>query len=161
VLVNDATENLLIFSTTTNLKCLCDVDTIYVDGTFKYCAQYFCQLFTLHGIVNGHYIPLVFCLLKNKEYTTYLNAFKAIAQKCAEIESKTESERLKFEPRVIFADFEESIQKAVCIMWPNSTLKGCRFHLAQSWFRKIQKLGLSNDYKDKTSNNGKINNKTL
>jgi hypothetical protein len=40
-------------------------------------------------------------------------------------------------------------------------LKRCRFHLAQSWFRKIQKLGLSNDYKDKTSNNGKINNKTL
>jgi hypothetical protein len=34
-------------------------------------------------------------------------------------------------------------------MWPNVTLKGCRFHLAQSWFRKIQKLGLPNDYKDK------------
>ena len=35
------------------------------------------------------------------------------------------------------------------------TVKCCRFHLGQSWWRKIQSLGLSNEYKDKESDIGK------
>jgi len=31
--------------------------------------------------------------------------------------------------------------------WPEINIKGCRFHIAQSWWRKIQTLGLSNEYK--------------
>jgi len=37
-----------------------------------------------------------------------------------------------------------------------ATIKGCRFHLGQSWWRKIQSLGLSTDYKDKDSDIGKF-----
>jgi hypothetical protein len=33
--------------------------------------------------------------------------------------------------------------------------KGWSFHLGQSWWRKIQSLGLSNEYKDKESDIGK------
>jgi hypothetical protein len=35
------------------------------------------------------------------------------------------------------------------------TVKCCRFHLGQSWWRKIQSLSLSNEYKDKESDIGK------
>ena len=34
-------------------------------------------------------------------------------------------------------------------------IKGCRLHLGQAWYRKIQSLGLAQDYKDKSSEIGK------
>ena len=34
-------------------------------------------------------------------------------------------------------------------------IKGCRFHLGQACYRKIQSLGLAQDYKDKSSEIGK------
>jgi len=36
---------------------------------------------------------------------------------------------------------------AVQFLWPNSAIIGCRFHLTQLRFKKIQKLGLSSEYK--------------
>ena len=34
-------------------------------------------------------------------------------------------------------------------------IKGCRFHLGQAWYRKIQSPGLAQDYKNKSSEIGK------
>jgi hypothetical protein len=34
-------------------------------------------------------------------------------------------------------------------------IKGCRLHFGQAWYRKIQSLGLAQDYKDKSSEIGK------
>jgi hypothetical protein len=54
-------ENFIIgFSTTQNIKVLCDVNKFYVDGTFKSCPKHFYQLFTIHGLKNDVYLPLVF-----------------------------------------------------------------------------------------------------
>lgn len=36
-------------------------------------------------------------------------------------------------------------------MWLNFKLIGCRFHLTQNWFRKVQQLGLVVEYKNKDS----------
>jgi len=47
---------------------------------------------------------------------------------------------------MLFADFEKAIHSAALFVWPSVELKGCRFHLGQSWWRKIQALGLSNEY---------------
>jgi len=58
MIINDIHTSIIIFSTTTNLKTLCDTDNIYVDGTFKSCPKFFHQIFTIHGYVN------------NKVYTT-------------------------------------------------------------------------------------------
>jgi len=57
---------------------------------------------------------------------------------------------------VFFSDFEQSIHSAVFSSWPWTRIRGCRFHLAQSWWRKIQALGLSPEFKDKTSEIGNI-----
>lgn len=48
---------------------------------------------------------------------------------------------------MLFSDFEKPIHSAVLFVWPSVKLKGCRFHLDQSWWRKIQALGLSIEYK--------------
>jgi len=47
----------------------------------------------------------------------------------------------------LYADFEKTIHNAARHVWPSIEVKGCRFHLGQSWYRKIQQLELSNDYK--------------
>jgi hypothetical protein len=36
-------------------------------------------------------------------------------------------------------------------IFPDAQLKSCRFHLAQAWWRKIQSVGLSNEYKNAES----------
>jgi len=59
--------------------------------------------------------------------------------------------QLNFQPTEIFVDFEVAIHTFVKCVWLNANIRGCRFHLAQSWWRKIQQLGLSKAYK--SSNN--------
>ncbi|XP_025191173.1 tigger transposable element-derived protein 1-like [Melanaphis sacchari] len=48
---------------------------------------------------------------------------------------------ITFSPKTVFADFEKAIHLALLKVWPSISLKGCRFHLAQSWWRKIQTIG--------------------
>ena len=50
----------------------------------------------------------------------------------------------------LFADFEGAIHKAVLRVWTNISIRGCRFH--QSWWRRIQKLSLIDEYKDRLWN---------
>jgi hypothetical protein len=114
LMINDIESNIIIFSCDVNLKHLCRCTRIFMDGTFKYCPKYFLQLFTLHGYYNGHYIPLAFCLLKDKLTETYA--------KCLTIK----------------------------IVWNEVKIIGCRFHISQLWWRKVQELGLSKDYKERT-----------
>ncbi|KAF0765682.1 MULE domain-containing protein, partial [Aphis craccivora] len=118
-------SNILLFSTKTNLMFLSNVETIFVDGTFKSYPSLFTQIFTVHGLQNDKYIPL-FCLLPDKESKSYENAFLQMLSECT----------------YRFADFEWTIHLAILSVWPSITLKGCRFHLGQSWYRKIQSIGL-------------------
>lgn len=37
-------------------------------------------------------------------------------------------------------DFEMAIQNAIEETWPDAAIIGCRFHLRQAWFRKLQSL---------------------
>ncbi|XP_025202141.1 uncharacterized protein LOC112599437 [Melanaphis sacchari] len=147
LLVNDDSKNVLIFSCYQNLKFLCESENIYCDGTFTYSAKHFNQMFTIHGFKNGHYIPVVFCLLVNKSTDTYINTFNHIILKCIEL-------KLTINPKSITIDFEQAIHDAVSIVWPDTLIVGCRFHLTQSWFRKIQNLGLVQYYKEKNSEIG-------
>lgn len=55
-----------------------------------------------------------------------------------------------FQPQNIVIDFEKAIHNACELIWPNSKLMGCRFHLTQSWWRAVQKFGLTEDYKTNT-----------
>jgi hypothetical protein len=54
-------------------------------------------------------------------------------------------------PAIVFADFETTIHNKVTTVWPGLEFKACRFRLGQSWWRKIQSLGLSKQYGKKYS----------
>jgi len=63
-----------------NKKCstMCKTEIAYMDGTFTYCVKHFLQLFTVHGYLNGHYVLLCFCVLKDKHVSSYIEYFKTI-----------------------------------------------------------------------------------
>ena len=143
ILENDCKRNIVLLSSSANLKVLSKSTAWFVDGTFKCSPKYFLQMFTIHGLVNGHYIPLVFCLFNKKTVATYKRVFQVLTEALAE-------RKLQSAPTLIYADFEKAIQTAVHAVWSKARIRGCRFHLAQAWWRKIQKLGLSTVYNTDT-----------
>ncbi|XP_064483053.1 uncharacterized protein LOC135395896 [Ornithodoros turicata] len=147
VLANDSSMGVVVLSCASNVSFLCTLDKIFMDGTFRSCTKYFKQLFTIHGLRNGIYVPLVFSLLPSKEETRYLKVMQFVKQAAAEA-GKT------FEPTTVVVDFETAIHNAVRLSWPNANIVGCRFHLGQAWWRKIQKLGLSPSFKRENSEVG-------
>uniref|UniRef100_A0A6P7HI98 Uncharacterized protein LOC114349161 n=1 Tax=Diabrotica virgifera virgifera TaxID=50390 RepID=A0A6P7HI98_DIAVI len=125
LMVNDIENQIIMFSYSSNLEFLTDLDTIYIDGTFEYCPKFFKQMFSIHGLKEDHYIPLAFFLLPNKQKHTYTLALKYLIE-------QVEKCNKKLALRTVFADFEEAIQQSVTEVWTNVLLKGCRFHLGQS-----------------------------
>jgi hypothetical protein len=69
--------------------------------------------------------------------------FKVITEKCNEF-------GLIFMLNLFLADFKQTIHNSINEMFPLCKIIGCRFHLLQLWYRKIQNLGLSTDYKSET-----------
>lgn len=147
--LNHLEFNIIVFSCETNIRLLCKLKTLYMDGTFSYSTKYFLQLFTIHGLENGHYVPLAYCLLKDKMTLTYKHLFSSLKSKIFEIF------QIPLEPSEIFVDFEKAIHNALLDTWPNVKISGCRFHLHQNWFKKIQSLGLVQEYRDTNSEIGK------
>jgi hypothetical protein len=64
-----------MFSCKTNLQFHSSIDVLYVDWTFKSGPKFFHQLFTIHGLSNGHYVPLAYFLLVKKLQTSYEDVF--------------------------------------------------------------------------------------
>lgn len=147
VLVNDKANNIIMFSTIKNLTLLKSLTTIFVDGTFYSCPKQFGQVFTIFGLHKNLYIPLASFLLIGKQINSYATAFYYLISECKKI-------NLDFDPKSVFVDFELAIHSAIREVFPNSNIKGCRFHLGQSWWRKIQEFGLAVEYKDKNSEIG-------
>ncbi|XP_060851366.1 uncharacterized protein LOC132929805 [Rhopalosiphum padi] len=131
-----------IFTCYENLKFLCKSETIYIDGTFSYCPKYFTQFFVIYGFINEYYVPLVFCILNNKSTKTYECALLYVKNKAMQ------NFGLMLKPKYVTVDFELAIHLAVKSVWPLSEIIGCRVHLTQAWYRKIQALGLTSAYKD-------------
>lgn len=149
LLKNDKENNIVIFSCLSNLKFLSSTSCWYVDGTFEYCPRFFTQLFTILGLKNDYYVPLVFCLLPNKTSFTYYHAFKYLKEECDKL-------NYPVSPKIITADFETAIHKSIYKAFPEAVVRGCRFHLGQSWYRKIQQLGLAQEYQRKNENETEI-----
>ena len=140
LLVNDSGKNHCNVFLQKQCTVFSPTDGLYVDGTFKSAPKFFHQLFTIHGLTmcNLHF------------------SYRPInIQRPIRIISHTVSEAaelgVKVFPTIAYADLETAIHNAVTTVWPGCEVKACRFHLGQSWWWKIQSLGLSKQYGEKDS----------
>ena len=108
----------------------------------------FYQLYTIHAYKNGQYIPCVFFLLPDKNKITYINIFQHLVNSCSHV-------GVDLKIVVLYLNYEIAVHEAVRSVWPDVIIKVCQFHLGQAWYRKIQNLGLSKEYKDPESDIGK------
>jgi hypothetical protein len=86
-----------------------------------------------------HYVQLAFFLPANKPPTSYEDVFRHTISEVAKL-------GVNVFPTIVYADFEAAIHNAVTTVWPGLKFKACRFHLGQSWWRKMQSLGLSKQF---------------
>lgn len=138
-------NNIITLTCKTNLETLCHNPDIFADGTFKYCPKYFYQLYTLHIYKNGIYMPLVYFFLTGKTTQNYIEMWKSLTHLC-------NSMNLVFNPKKVRVDFERSAHLAIQHCFPLCNILGCRFHLGQAWYRKINEdfPALRNEYKNDT-----------
>ena len=58
------------------------------------------------------------------------------------------------QPDIVHLDFKKAVHEVVLNVWPDISVKGCHFHLGQSWYRKIVSFGLDAEYKNPDSELG-------
>lgn len=136
----DNTVGFALFSTNRMLRTLLHAASIYVDGTFRTAPHPYVQILTIHGLINGFVIPLVFVLMTGKSTSQYTEVLKHL---------KAETLRLTqqaFQPQRVILDFEHSLMIALEAEFPSARLSGCYFHFNQSLWRHVQHLGLATDY---------------
>ena len=130
-------ERIIIFATAQGLKILVDFKFWMIDGTFKSCVEFFFQLFTIHAKLNRvRSIPCIYCLLPNKEQTTYERLFQILKDLNPDLN-----------PEHISIDFELGLINACRMCWLLAIIWLCLFHFSQSLLRKIKKEGLYIEYK--------------
>ncbi|KAE9526500.1 hypothetical protein AGLY_013148 [Aphis glycines] len=95
--------------------------------------------FTFSCRCCARYLHLIYCLLPSKTSNCYESMWKYIQKLC-------EKYNLEFSPKILLVDFEKAAHDGFLAVFPNSKIKCCKFHLGQSLFRKIQILGLRNEY---------------
>jgi hypothetical protein len=94
-------EPFVVFTCRINMQKLCECELILADGTFIHCQKFFKHIKTIHGYLNGHYVPLVRALLSNQTEALYGEFFKCLKFYCA-------NSGLLLEPLRILTDFEVS-----------------------------------------------------
>ncbi|XP_071943684.1 uncharacterized protein [Antedon mediterranea] len=108
----------------------------FADGTFKVVPAIFFQLWTVHGVYEGHVVPLVYALLRNKTQPTYIRVLEVIRQLG------------DFNPTTIRIDYEMAARNALRQVFPDAQIKGCLFHLCQRIHERIKQAGLSIHYRE-------------
>ncbi|XP_076042009.1 uncharacterized protein LOC143025913 [Oratosquilla oratoria] len=107
-----------------------------MDGTFNIAPPLFSQMYTIHARCMDQMIPLIYALLPDKRRATYDRMFAAI------------NTMHDFGPRTIITDYEQAAIQACHAAYPAASQSGCFFHLTQCIQRKIQSIGLQNQYRN-------------
>ena len=77
----DERIRVIIIGTEAGFRLLAKSTVSYGDGTFSIAPVH--QLYTIHGIVLGQLLPLVYCLMTKKSKSTYellFETFKDVAR---------------------------------------------------------------------------------
>jgi hypothetical protein len=135
-------DRIIIFASEYGRKLLESAETLFIDGTFKSCSKQYRQIYTLHVDIGSTHtevniIPVMFALLENQKKATYSRLFSIIKEKLS-----------KWSPKVIKMDFEAAAITSLKTVFPTVQISGCHYHFSQAIWRKIQQLGLVQEYKE-------------
>ena len=115
-----------------------------MDGTFQTCPSLFYQIFSIHIIKFGQTFPMVYALLPNKQRHTYNKAFLMLKEAAQNLD-------LELNPSTVMSDFELALIQAVELHFPNAQHRGCYYHFMQAIWRKVESLGLQEEYRAEDS----------
>ena len=152
-LVRSVKGNIVMIARKEDLELLNkDNMQIFSDGTFNYSPRFFKQMLTIFVMNRGYYIPVCHFLLVNKQQRTYERALQMLIREC-NLNEFSLSEKMK--NASVMLDFEQALINSFKKQFPLCNVKGCGFHLGQSWWRKIKELGLTPAYRSPSSAEGK------
>ena len=135
-------KRMLVFSSKWGLDHLARQDHWAADGTFDVVPPLFQQLYTIHGIVLGQNMPLVYVLMCEKSEAAYTHMLRVVREKVAE-----EHPGCAFRGTVMM-DAERAAMNAFKEVFPMKRTQICFFHHSQSVWRKTQSLGLAGRYNE-------------
>ena len=140
----DRQSQVVMLATDKSLQLLNDHNQqVFGDGTFRYAPKHIKQLYTFHVFKDGYYVQVAYFLVNDKQKPSY--------EKMIEMLKRHGGAELRI--LVMTLDFEEAVWVVMKKEFPGIIIKGCRFHLAQAWQRKIKEFGFQSQYNSK---NGSI-----
>ncbi|CAF0941951.1 unnamed protein product [Brachionus calyciflorus] len=93
-------DRFFVFSTAENMKLLQE-NNCFADGTFSIAPKLFCQIYTVHALIRGRCVPLVYCILPRKNESLYIRVLEVIEN------------NLKISPKSITSDFEKAFLNTI------------------------------------------------
>ena len=97
-------------------------------SSFYGAPKQFYQSFSIHAVIDGKCLPLVFALLADKTQDTYVFMLNVLKTLLSDIECG-----------IVMLDFERASMNAFTQVFDQFSLMNCFFHLCQSVQRRIQK----------------------
>jgi hypothetical protein len=85
-------------------------------------------------------MPLVYALMSSKSEEVY----RALFQKLIDFGDEC---NIDLQPQFIITDFEMAAINAIRAEFQGVQNKGCRFHLSQNIYHKVQEFGLAAQYR--------------
>ncbi|RNA38784.1 hypothetical protein BpHYR1_049580 [Brachionus plicatilis] len=115
-LENKDESRVIIFTTESNLKLLNTFNEWYADGTFDISPSFFKQVYTIHVLINGTNLPLVYGILPDKKETIYVKFLRLVKK------------HLSINPKFVNCDFEKAAINAFQKVF-KCEIHGCFFQL--------------------------------
>ena len=131
-------NRIILMGCTELLDGLARAEVWLADGTFKVVPSIFFQLYSVHFDFGSGINPAaLYCMLPNKTKDTYGRMLVEL-QRLVPLAN----------PRTILVDFERAAMNAFSAAYPNANVTGCYFHLCQSVIRKVNDVGLKQEYEN-------------
>ena len=111
----------------------------HFDGTFKVAPPLFTQVFTIHVVRDRKSVPCEHSLLSSKRKVSYRGVLRNIKNFC-------EEHHIQLALATVTVDFEIGLVAAISDEIPATILHACYIHFTQAIWRKIQFLGLIQQY---------------
>ena len=120
---------MIVFGTESNLRILASHPNWICDGTFYVAPRLFYQSYSVHAVIDGKCVPLVYALLSDKTEKSYV-FFLTILRDAFSVQ---------ISHGLVMIDFELAAINAFQKVFEQFVLQLCFFHLCQSVQKRIHK----------------------